>query len=109
MGQDQKIRVWNLFGDDPSVTGRIALRMRLAQSILSGILVCAAALFALAAARPAAAGHVNAPVAPAAACEPDRTQSSGAFYRICVPPPLVWQGDVVVYAHGYVTPSAVLT
>ena len=31
------------------------------------------------------------------------TQKSGAVYRICMPPPpLTWNGDLVVYAHGYV-------
>jgi pimeloyl-ACP methyl ester carboxylesterase len=30
------------------------------------------------------------------------TQKSGAVYRICMPPPQTWNGDVVVYAHGYV-------
>jgi pimeloyl-ACP methyl ester carboxylesterase len=31
------------------------------------------------------------------------TQKSGAVYRICMPPPpLTWNGDVVIYAHGYV-------
>lgn len=31
------------------------------------------------------------------------TQKSGAVYRICMPPPTVpWNGDVVLYAHGYV-------
>src|SRR5512139_4077835 len=31
------------------------------------------------------------------------TQKSGAVYRICMPPPpLAWNGDLVVYAHGYV-------
>ena len=33
-------------------------------------------------------------------CEPDGVQTSGAIYRICMP--AVWNGDLVVYAHGYV-------
>jgi len=35
-------------------------------------------------------------------CEPDRRQASGAIYRICMPGPGRWNGDLVVYAHGYV-------
>jgi pimeloyl-ACP methyl ester carboxylesterase len=30
------------------------------------------------------------------------TQSSGALYQICMPPS--WNGDLLVYAHGYVSP-----
>jgi pimeloyl-ACP methyl ester carboxylesterase len=40
-----------------------------------------------------------------AACDPDGTQASGAVYRICMPPTSAWNGDLVVYAHGYVRPS----
>ncbi|MCI0552870.1 MAG: S9 family peptidase [Anaerolineae bacterium] len=32
----------------------------------------------------------------------DGTQASGALYRICVPE--LWNGDLVVWAHGYVAP-----
>jgi pimeloyl-ACP methyl ester carboxylesterase len=40
--------------------------------------------------------------AAAAACE-DGTQASGAKYRICMPGPLPpWNGDLVLFAHGYV-------
>ena len=35
-------------------------------------------------------------------CEPDATQSSGAIYRICMPAPQRWNGDLVLFAHGYV-------
>ena len=35
-------------------------------------------------------------------CEPDGVQSSGAIYRICMPPNWWWNGDLVIYAHGYV-------
>jgi pimeloyl-ACP methyl ester carboxylesterase len=37
-----------------------------------------------------------------AACDPDGLQSSGAVYRICMPAPGRWNGDLVVWAHGYV-------
>jgi hypothetical protein len=30
---------------------------------------------------------------------------SGALYRICMPEPNKWNGDLVVYAHGYVAPN----
>jgi len=32
----------------------------------------------------------------------DGLQSSGAVYRICMPEPGRWNGDLVLYAHGYV-------
>lgn len=38
----------------------------------------------------------------AAACE-DGPQPSGAIYRICMP--ANWNGDLVIWAHGYVDPS----
>jgi len=46
-----------------------------------------------------------APLAPMA-CEPDGTQASGAKYRICMPVFPPWNGDLFVYAHGYVPASA---
>ncbi len=36
------------------------------------------------------------------------TQSSGALYQICTPTVLPWNGDLVVYAHGYAAPSSPL-
>ena len=44
------------------------------------------------------------PVATAGAtstCE-DGPQASGAVYRICMPEAEAWNGDLVIYAHGYV-------
>jgi pimeloyl-ACP methyl ester carboxylesterase len=41
---------------------------------------------------------------PASTCE-DGTQSSGALYRICMPEPNDWNGDLVIFAHGYVAPN----
>lgn len=35
-------------------------------------------------------------------CEPDGRQASGAVYRICMPADGEWNGDLIVYAHGYV-------
>jgi len=37
-----------------------------------------------------------------AACLPDGVQSSGAKYRICMPDAGRWNGNLVIYAHGYV-------
>ena len=34
-------------------------------------------------------------------CDPDGVQNSGAIYRICMPTS-GWNGDLVLYAHGYV-------
>jgi len=45
------------------------------------------------------------PLAPMA-CEPDGTQASGAKYRICMPVFPPWNGDLFVYAHGYVPATA---
>lgn len=36
------------------------------------------------------------------ACEPDGVQASGAVYRICMPPNWWYNGDLIIYAHGYV-------
>jgi len=41
------------------------------------------------------------PLAPMA-CGPDGVQASGAKYRICIPIFPRWNGDLIVYAHGYV-------
>jgi pimeloyl-ACP methyl ester carboxylesterase len=41
-------------------------------------------------------------VTPSAGCS-DGTQSSGALYRICFPAD--WNGELVIYAHGYVEAS----
>ena len=48
----------------------------------------------------------TAPVAPLApmACAPDGVQASGAKYRICMPA-FGWNGDLLVYAHGYMAPN----
>lgn len=35
-------------------------------------------------------------------CDPDGQQASGAVYRICMPSDSEWNGDLLVYAHGYV-------
>ena len=59
-------------------------------------------LLAIASVRPvAAASNLTARLA----CDPDGVQESGAVYRICMPffPP--WNGDLVVFAHGYVSPT----
>lgn len=35
-------------------------------------------------------------------CAPDGKQASGAIYRICMPQPSCYNGNLVIYAHGYV-------
>ena len=35
-------------------------------------------------------------------CGQDGAQASGAIYRICMPPASYWNGDLVIWAHGYV-------
>jgi hypothetical protein len=43
------------------------------------------------------------PAACTSSCRPDGKQASGAIYRICMPePPSCRNGDLVIYAHGYV-------
>src|SRR5262245_46242974 len=37
-----------------------------------------------------------------AVCDPDHMQASGAIYRICMPDPSLWNGRLVIWAHGYV-------
>ncbi|HYV84975.1 MAG TPA: hypothetical protein VFB49_03605 [Patescibacteria group bacterium] len=53
-----------------------------------------AAVAALWAAPAAHAGPAN--------CEPDAVQPSGAISRICMPASRPWNGDLVIWAHGYV-------
>ncbi|HYI93488.1 MAG TPA: hypothetical protein VEX68_08090 [Bryobacteraceae bacterium] len=35
-------------------------------------------------------------------CAPDGKQNSGAIYRVCMPQPSCYNGNLVIYAHGYV-------
>ncbi|MFN8466363.1 MAG: alpha/beta fold hydrolase [Caldilineaceae bacterium] len=46
--------------------------------------------------------QAGAPASPQETCE-DGLQASGATYRICMP--AFWNGDLMVYAHGYVSPT----
>ena len=64
------------------------------------IVLFVAMIFILNFAVPAARAEPPAPLAPMA-CAPDGTQTSGAKYRICMPAS-GWNGDLLVYAHGYV-------
>jgi hypothetical protein len=43
----------------------------------------------------------SATASPSGACELDGQLPSGAYYRICMPTG-TWNGDLVIYAHGYV-------
>jgi hypothetical protein len=38
-------------------------------------------------------------------CLPDETSASGAIHRVCMPEPGCWNGDLVLFAHGYVAPG----
>jgi pimeloyl-ACP methyl ester carboxylesterase len=44
----------------------------------------------------------------ASSCRAVGTQASGALYQICMPGLLPWNGELIVYAHGYVSPTAPL-
>ncbi len=53
-------------------------------------------------------GALGITAAPASADEDgcyDGVQDSGALYRICMPQEKEWNGDLVVFAHGYVAPD----
>ena len=39
---------------------------------------------------------------PSSVCDPDGQLPSGAYYRICMPPEGAWNGNLAIYAHGYV-------
>ena len=51
-------------------------------------------------------GPVDEGEPPVAGCS-DRSLESGALYRVCFP--ATWNGDLVVYAHGYVRPDEPLS
>jgi len=59
-------------------------------------------LLAIASVRPVAA---TSDLTAHLACDPDGLQESGAVYRICMPTFPPWNGELVVYAHGYVSPT----
>lgn len=65
------------------------------RKIESILLVCALLLGGLGVIRVASA-HAQ------SSCEPDGLQAGGAVYRICMPPEGQWNGNLVLYAHGYV-------
>ena len=73
-------------------------RTKVTFALLAGVLgFLTLSMLALSACAPAAQG--TAPVTPLATCE-DGVQASGALYRICMPDG-PWNGDLLVYAHGY--------
>src|SRR6185436_20913821 len=65
--------------------------------------IFAATLLAGATLLPAAA-WAQPPVPPVPGCERHQL-SSGAFTLVCMPPPEIWNGELVVFAHGYVPSS----
>lgn len=64
---------------------------QLAASIVAGLALAAAAV------APAAAQDAS-----DSDCRPDARQPGGAIYRLCMPAKVAWNGDLVVWAHGYV-------
>jgi pimeloyl-ACP methyl ester carboxylesterase len=70
-------------------------RRMLAASLLAGVTLLPAA----ASAQP--------PIPPIPGCEGGQLPS-GAFSLICVPPPGIWNGELVVFAHGYVPVNPLL-
>lgn len=69
--------------------------------VLPGVLALLAAALGPCLGPALAAPPVTAPLA----CDPDQQQASGAWYRICMPAIVPWNGDLFVYAHGYVSPT----
>jgi hypothetical protein len=69
-----------------------------------GGLIRVLALLSLTLGMPGLTVHAASPRRPfsPAACA-DGTQASGAIYRICMPS--LWNGDLIVYAHGYMAPN----
>ena len=51
------------------------------------------------------AGFPASALSQATTCSPDVVQPSGAITRVCMPAPGRWNGDLVVFAHGYVSPE----
>ena len=93
-----------LTGAEPSLEATMSQALRSFCARSAGfitILVLLSAAAALpAASAPIASSTPPAPLAPMV-CGPDGTQASGAIYRICMPT-FGWNGDLLVYAHGYV-------
>jgi pimeloyl-ACP methyl ester carboxylesterase len=53
-----------------------------------------------------AAGLPAPALSQASTCSPDEVQASGAVTRVCMPAAGRWNGDLVIFAHGYVSPEA---
>lgn len=69
------------------------------------LLLCGLVLFLAIAPGRAVAEAAPLPNLNASACA-DGVQSSGAQYRICLPTAVPWNGDLLVFAHGYVPADA---
>ncbi len=54
---------------------------------------------------PTKAQEFQAVYRPQGTCDPDGAQTSGAIYRICMPDGIPWNNELVVLAHGYVSPT----
>ncbi len=44
---------------------------------------------------------LSAPAGATSICDPDGVQTSGSIYRICMPPPDQYNGNLVIWAHGF--------
>ena len=42
-----------------------------------------------------------APAAAQSPCDPDGVQASGSIYRICMPPAAAYNGNLIIWAHGF--------
>ena len=51
------------------------------------------------------AGFADPALSQPTTCSLDKVQASGAITRVCMPAPGRWNGDLVVFAHGYVSPE----
>ena len=63
----------------------------LAGSVIAALALAAAAIAPVAAQDPSDSD-----------CRPDARQPGGAVYRLCMPAKVSWNGDLVIWAHGYV-------
>lgn len=51
------------------------------------------------------AGLPDPALSQASTCSPDKVQATGAITRVCMPAQGHWNGDLVIFAHGYVSPE----
>lgn len=81
-----------------SLEGKVSMDRK----VLRQVSLRTAHIAAVVAVAVACVGAVGVPAARAYDGCVDGVQESGAKYRICMPRPGKWNGDLIVYAHGYV-------